>query len=116
MQCQVCQKNPATVHVTDSQGHAVSTARILAVPAAARAQRTRFGAIDARPDANGDITLGPLPAGDYLIVAVTADDLNLLFFDPDRFAELAAIATKATFREDERTQIDLRLVTLPDRR
>ena len=87
------------VRVKDAEGQAVTDARVLAVPAAAKAAGMLFGTIDGRPSADGDIKLGPLPAGDYLLVALSLDESNLVFFDRGRFASLAAIGTLVTLKE-----------------
>jgi hypothetical protein len=104
------------VRVTDAEGQSVTDARVLAVPAAPKAGVMPFGAIDGRPSADGDIKLGPLPAGDYLLVALSPDELNLLFFDRSRVASLAQIGTRVTLKEDESPRIDLRLARLPEKR
>ena len=93
-----------------------AVAAAVALPAAAKPWRSAFGPIDARPTSDGSITLDPLPAGDYLFVALTADDLNLLFFDRSRFASLAEIGTMVTLRENESPRIALRLARLPEKR
>jgi hypothetical protein len=105
-----------TVRVTDAEGGAATDARVLALPAAAKPWRTPLGAIDGRPSADGDVKLGPLPAGEYLLVALSLDDLNLVFFDRRRLASLAEIGTMVTFKEDESPRIDLRLARLPEKR
>jgi hypothetical protein len=105
------------VRVTDAEGRTVPDARVLAVPAAtAKTRHARFGSIDGRPDAEGAVKLGPLPAGDYLLVALTLDDLNLVFFDRSRFASLAGIGTMVTLKEDDSPRIDLPLARLPEKR
>jgi hypothetical protein len=101
------------VRVRDAEGQVVSDARVLAVPGGAK---TRLGAIDGRPSADGDFKLGPLPAGEYLLVALSADDLNLVFLDRSRFAALAGIGTLVTLKEDDSPRIDLRLARLPEKR
>jgi hypothetical protein len=104
------------VRVRDAEGEAVTDARVLAVPAAANAAGMPLGAIDGRPSADGDIRLGPLPAGDYLLVALSLDELNLVFFDRSRFASLAGIGTMVTLKENASPRIDLRLARLPEKR
>jgi hypothetical protein len=104
------------VRVKDAEGQIVSDARVLALPAAAKPWRTRWGAIDGRPSVDGDVKLGPLPAGEYLLVALSADELNLVFFDRSRLASLAEIGTMVTLKEDESLRIDLRLARLPEKR
>lgn len=104
------------VRVNDAEGQAVTDARVLALPAAAKPWETTFGAIDGRPSADGDVKLGPLPAGEYLLVALSVDELNLVFFDRSRLASLAGIGTMVTLKEDESPRIDLRLARLPEKR
>ncbi len=104
------------VRVKDAEGQAVTDARVLAVPAAAKAGGMGFGSIDGRPSADGDIKLGPLPAGDYLLVALSPDELNLVFYDRSRFPWLAEIGTMVTLKENESPRIDLRLARLPEKR
>ena len=58
------------VRVRDAEGQSVTDARVLAVPAAAKPSSSRFGAVDGRPSTDGDVKLDPLPAGDYLFVAL----------------------------------------------
>ena len=104
------------IRVTDAVGQPVTDARVLALPAAAKPWRTPFGAIDGRPSADGEIKLGPLPAGDYLLVALSLDELNVVSFDRNRLASLAEIGTMVTLKEDEAPRIDLRLARLPEKR
>jgi hypothetical protein len=104
------------VRVRDAEGQAVTDARVLVVPAAAKTSGTGFGAIDGRPSADGHVKLDPLPAGDYLLVALSRDESNLVFFDRSRFASLAQIGTMVTLKEDESPRIDLRLSRLPEKR
>lgn len=106
----------AVIHVVDDGGRAVNDASVIALPAAAKPWRTRLGAVDAPADANGDATLGPLPAGDYLLVALTAQDLNLLYFDYSRISTVADLGTMVTLRENERPRIELRVAALPEKR
>jgi hypothetical protein len=104
------------IRVRDAEGQALPDARVVALPATIKSWQTRFGAIDGRPSVDGDIKLGPLPAGDYLLVALSAAELNLVFFDRSRFASLAEIGTMVTLKEDESPRIDLRLARLPEKR
>jgi len=104
------------VRVRDANGQAVTDARVLALPAAAKPWRTPVAAIDGRPSIDGDVKLGPLPPGDYLLVALSLDEVNLVFFDRSRLGSLAEIGTMVTLKEDESPRIDLRLARLPEKR
>ena len=104
------------IRVKDAEGQAATDARVLALPAAAKPWDTTFGAIDGRASADGDVKLGPLPAGEYLLVALSPDDLSLLFLDRSRRASLVQIGTMVTLKEDESPRIDLRLARLPEKR
>jgi hypothetical protein len=104
------------IRVKDAEGQPVADARVLAVPAAAKPWGTPFGEINGRPSADGDVRLGSLPAGEYLLVALTLDEFNLVFFDRSRLASLAGIGTMVTLKEDESPRIDLRLARLPEKR
>ena len=104
------------VRVKDAEGQPVTDAGVLALPAAAKTGGTGFGAIHGRPSADGDVKLGPLPAGDYLLVALSLDELSLVSFDRSRLASLAGIGTMVTLKEDESPRIDLRLARLPEKR
>ena len=104
------------VRVTDDQERSLSDGRVVALPVAAKPWRSAFGPIETHSAPDGTITLDPLPAGDYLFVALTADDLNLLLFDRSRFPSLAEIGTMVTLRENESPRIELRLARLPEKR
>jgi hypothetical protein len=104
------------IRVKDAEGQAVTDARVLALPVAAKPWEIPFGAIDGRPSVDGDVTLDPLPAGDYFLVALSRDELNLVFFDRSRMASLAQIGTMVTLKEGESPRIDLRLSRLPEKR
>jgi hypothetical protein len=104
------------VRVKDAEGQPVTNARVLALPAAAKTGETGFGAIDVRRSPDGDIMLAPLPAGEYLLVALSVDESNLVFFDRSRIAALAQIGTMVTLKEGESPRIDLRLSRLPEKR
>jgi hypothetical protein len=104
------------VHVRGAEGEAVTDARVLALPAIAKPWRTPLGGTDGRPAADGSITLGPLPPGDYLFVALSLGDLNVVFYDQSRLPSLAEIGTMVTLKENESPTIDLRLARLPEKR
>jgi hypothetical protein len=106
----------AIVHVVDGGGRSVNDAMVMALPAAAKSLRSPVSAANARGDTNGNATIGPLPAGDYLLVALTLSDTNLLLFDRARFLAVADVATMVTLRENESPRIELRLATLPEKR
>jgi hypothetical protein len=104
------------VRVKDAAGQPITAARVLALPASAKTGGIGLGAIDGRPSPDGDIKLGPLPAGEYLLVALSVDESNLVFFDRSRLAALAQIATMVTLKEGESPRIDLPLSRLPEKR
>jgi hypothetical protein len=58
--------------------------------------------------------LGPRPAGDYLVAALTeADYENLVSERARRLEALAALATRITLVEGDHRTIDIQLIALP---
>ena len=104
------------VRVVDDQRRGVEGAHVIALVTAGTPSLAGVVATSERSGTDGTVTLGPLPPGDYRFIALTNDDLNLLFFDPDRFASLDGIGTLATLRESDAPRLALRLARLPEKR
>jgi hypothetical protein len=80
---------------------AYSVDRRFWLPAARRVQAVR-------PDASGRYVIANLPAGDYLVAAVTDVDQDE-WFDPAFLEKLVEASAKVTIAEGERKTFDLRL-------
>lgn len=60
----------------------------------------------------GPYTVGPLRAGEYLVVAVNGDDAEAQAADPETLEALARIVERVVLAESERRALDLRIATL----
>jgi hypothetical protein len=65
---------------------------------------------------DGVSKLSPLPAGDYLVAAITMADWFTLMIEPQRIPDLATVATRVRLAENDNPAINLVLVRLPPRR
>jgi hypothetical protein len=101
------------VRVIGDDGRARANTRVLACPAAAMSSAARHRCVDARADDTGIARLPASVPGDYIVAAVTREDMELLFMDPSRFTALLAVGTRMAFRPGVADPVDLKVVPLP---
>ena len=97
--------------VTDAMGQPASGSRLIAFPEDKRSWRVdsvRTVYSVTRPD--GDYRIGPLTAGRYYVAAVPADRLKGRPPDTALFEELAKEASSLVIGEEERRQMDLKVL------
>jgi hypothetical protein len=99
-----------SIRVVDQPGNAGVQGYLVIVPAN-RAQWT--GGFSTQPIETGTVHLPAMSPGDYLVAALSAADGVLLSRDPDRIADVAAVATAMTFAEGDRQTYDLALTRMP---
>jgi hypothetical protein len=104
------------VRVSDDQGVLLTGYGLVVVPADPATWQNAFAVVGEMPSADGVLKLGAWLPGDYVIAAVRNSDLMLLWRDRTRVTGLAAAGTRVTFQKDDTRTIDLRVVTLPDKR
>jgi protocatechuate 3,4-dioxygenase beta subunit len=68
------------------------------------------------PTGNGVFKLGSTLPGEYLLVALTAEDLFLLYRDLDRLEDLVPLAQRVTLAEGKEQTFEVPVVALPPRR
>jgi len=68
------------------------------------------------PGRDGLFKLGPTLPGEYLLVALTTEDLGILYRDLERLDDLAPLAQRVTLVEGKDQTFDVKVVTLPPRR
>lgn len=100
--------------VLDDHGKPAAGAWILHFPADP-ARWKAFQGSPARTSPQGRYRIPPLVAGEYLLVAVSAEDQRSLTL-PDDFDRLAAIAQRVPVLENERRTADLPLAAVPPRK
>jgi Carboxypeptidase regulatory-like domain len=105
-----------SVRVTDDQGAPMTGYAVVTVPADRSRWRHGLAVIPGTPSADGVLKMGTLPPGDYVLAALPAAELGLIFRDLDRVSALAAIGTRVTLDVNDTRTIELRLTSLPDKR
>jgi protocatechuate 3,4-dioxygenase beta subunit len=94
--------------VSDENANAVAGARVYALPADIERRASRFvQPVRASPD--GRFRLGPLRAGDYLVVAIPRNAEPPMLDDEATLARLQETAERVTLRGEESIELDLRL-------
>ena len=104
------------VRVSDDQGVLLNGYGIVAVPADPATWQHGLTVVGEMPAPDGVLKLGSWLPGDYVLAAIRNSDLVLLWRDRTRVTSLAAIGTRVTFQRDDARTIDLRVVSLPDKR
>lgn len=100
--------------VLDDQGKPVTAASVIHFPADP-ARWKGFQGSRTMTSPQGRYRIPQLVAGEYLVVAVSADDQRVLAL-PDDFDRLAAVAQRVPVLENERRTADLPLSSIPPRR
>jgi hypothetical protein len=104
------------VRVSDDQGVLLTGYGVVAVPADPATWQNGFSVVGEMPSPDGVLKLGPWLPGDYVLAALRNSDVILLWRDRTRMTGLASVGTRVTFQKDDARTIDLRVVTLPDKR
>ena len=100
--------------VLDDQGKPVAGAWIMPFPADP-ARWKAFQGWRGPTSPQGRYRIPQLVSGEYLVVAISAEDQQALTL-PDDYDRLAAIAQRVTVLENERRTADLTLSTIPPRK
>ena len=101
--------------VTDEQGQPSFDARVVVMPAdpAKWKRNTTSGMGGALPKPDGSYQTQLIRPGEYLIVAIGADDMIRGPLDSDSYERLAKHGQRITLVENDRLTLDLRVTKLP---
>ena len=101
------------LRVTDERGDPVPSCFVVLFSVNPARWRAPHAQIPGPSIRDGVVTLGPTLPGTYLVAALTPADYLVLMNDGSRFEDLASVATRITFAEqDSRTQ-PLQVTRLP---
>jgi hypothetical protein len=106
----------ASVRVTDDHGDPVTFYRPVVLPVDPKRWKGGWWDVSGMPSTDGILKLGPRPAGEYLIAAISREEYFLLHGNPARVESLASIARRVTLVAGDNLTIDLRLTRLPEAR
>jgi protocatechuate 3,4-dioxygenase beta subunit len=100
--------------ITDDRGAPASDARVMLLSADPARWKTLnpSGVAGAMPKADGSFQLGPVRAGEYLIIAIGLDDGPRMPMDVEYVERVARNAQRITLVENEQHTIDLRVAKL----
>jgi protocatechuate 3,4-dioxygenase beta subunit len=99
--------------VVDETGKPAKDGRVMLFPADPRQWVRALGSVQQGiRQKDGSYLVGPMRAGEYLVVAPAADDV-IETFDRSRLEALAKLAERITLNENEERQIELRVVRIP---
>ena len=105
--------------VTNDKGEPAADAMLLLVPADPARRRSAWNPImfgGAAPKADGSYQIGPVRAGEYMLAAVSQEDLPRPGPggpDPEFYERLSRVAQRITLAESEQQTLDLRVTKLP---
>jgi protocatechuate 3,4-dioxygenase beta subunit len=105
-----------SVRVTDEQGVAMTSCRVIAVPADPSRWQLALRAVQETLTPDGIVKLGAMLPGDYLIAALPTYEFFTVMREPARIDDLATVATKVSVREGDDRTFELRLINLPPAR
>lgn len=104
----------ASVRVTDEQGQADTSYRLVILPADPVRWNGGTWLMETTPSPDGVVKLGPRAPGEYLIAALKhADALTFFSEHRRRLDDVAAIATRVRLIEGDTRTFDLPLKSLP---
>jgi len=101
-----------SIRVVDDQGNAVAQAHVVVFPADPSRWAGGWTAATAR---GGAVTLPSMPAGHYLVTALSVADFVVMSRNPDRIPDAAGVATRMTFSEGDRKTYEQKLSKMPPR-
>ena len=96
----------------DDAGKAAQEAAVVLLAADASKRRSIGRAVStATLKADGMFSLGPVRAGEYIIVALSGNALaSVVSEDPDKVERAASLGERIVLVENEKREIDLRVV------
>jgi len=101
-----------SIRILDDRGSAVTRGYVVVFSADAARWA---GGWSAEPAQGGAVTMPAMPAGDYLVTALSVADFLVMSRDPDRIPDVAAAAVRMTFDVGDRKTYDLTLAKVSAR-
>jgi protocatechuate 3,4-dioxygenase beta subunit len=104
--------------VTNEKGEPVPEATLLLVPADPARRRVALNPMmfsGTAPKADGSFQIGPVRAGEYMLAAVSQEDVprpGPIGVDPEFYERLSRVAQRVTLAESEQQTLDIRVTKI----